>query len=112
MTVWSASAPAQPPVARDAAPAPSLAAVIASAGTRVAVLAVGWLVLVRTDSPVRAAVAVAALAFPYALARPMLAGWVVVTGPRRLATGADLAATVVFAALAILYQHGTALLVV
>ncbi|HKD97928.1 MAG TPA: hypothetical protein VKB69_10045, partial [Micromonosporaceae bacterium] len=38
--------------------------------------------------------------------------WVVVTGPRRLATGADLAATVVFATLAILYQHGTALLVV
>jgi hypothetical protein len=112
MTVWAGSAPVQPPVAHDAAPGPSLAAVLAAAGTRVALLAVGWLVLVRTDSPVRTVVAVAALAFPYALVRPLAAGWIVVTGPRRLATGADLAATVVFAALAVLYQYGTTVLVV
>lgn len=112
MTVWAASAPAQPPVTRDAAPAPSLAAVLAAAGTRVALLALGWLVLVRTDSPVRTAVTVAALAFPYALVRPLAAGWIVTTGPRRLAIGADLAATVVFAAVAVLSQHGTAVLVI
>lgn len=109
MTVWAASVPAQPPVSRDPAPAPGVAAVLAATGTRVALLAVGWLVLARTDSAVRTAIVVAAMAFPYALVRPLAAGWIAVTGPRRLATGADLAATVVFAAVAGLYQHGTAL---
>ena len=70
MTVWAGSAAAQPPVARDAAPAPSIAAVLAAAGTRTALLAIAWLVLVRTDSAPRTALAVAALAIPYAAVRP------------------------------------------
>ncbi len=110
MTVWAGSAAAQPPIARDAAPAPSLAAVLAAAGTRVALLALAWLVLVRTDSALRTALAVAALAIPYAVVRPLAAAWIVTTGPRRLAAGADVASTAVFAVEAILYQHGTLLL--
>lgn len=111
MTVPSGTAWQTPMPYHEPGRARTFSAVFASVGTRVALLAIGWLVLNRTNSAVDTAIAVAGLAFPYAVMRLFAGGWITGIGPRRVAAFTDLASTVTFVGIAALYQHRTLLLI-